>query len=599
MSDETSVPAESVGEVPPMESGAVLKGTTASGGLAVGRVRRRAHEALAGVPSRVPLDGVEHELNRFHQALVRSRTELQALKERIRGEVPAQTARVLDVHMALLKDSAFLADVENLVMNEQLALEGAIAKVVADFDRIFKLVSNESLRERAVDLRDAGLRVLRCLEGAGPVDDSALAEGDGTRAPVVLAARELSIVDMFNAQHEHVAGIVVEHGGLDGHAAQMARSLRIPTLVGVEGLLAAVQEGDLVVLDASEGVLRVRPDPKLVEQYGGAARADVPRTRRSRRAPVTRDGVALEWSAQCGSLPELEDAVESGFDKVGLYRTELLHFVDRDPPGADALAAHYSAVLDACGSTVFRLLDADSTMGAPWLHDGREPNPALGLAGVRLLLAREPVLRRQLSALLRACEEPVRRLSLATPFVVDCGELRRVKEALYDERRELRRAGLRCEGQVEVGAVVETPAAVFGAADIVRECDHVVVALDSLQEHVLAADRANPALAPMHETLHPFVLRALDAVVRACEGAGRPLAVSGRLAVARENLAFVLGVGVRRFVLEAQDMDALVEAARAIDLREARRAAQSALRASSAGETRTIVDALRHGMGAG
>lgn len=593
MSDETSVPATGGNEAPPMESGAVLKGTTAAGGLAVGRVRRRAHEALSGVPSRVPLDGVEHELNRFHQALVRSIAELQALKERIRGEVPAQTARVLDVHTALLKDSAFLADVENLVMNEQMALEGAIAKVVSDFDRIFKLVSNQSLRERAVDLRDAGLRVLQCLEGA-----SAAAESDAGAA-VVLAAHELSIVDMFNAQHEHVAGIVVESAALDGHAAQMARSLRIPTLVGVEGLLARVQEGDLVVLDASEGVLRVRPDPRLVEQYGGAARAEAPRARRSRRAPVTRDGTALEWSAQCGSLPEIEEAVESGFDRVGLYRTELLHFVDREPPGVEALAAHYSAVLDACGPTVFRLLDADSTMGAAWLHAAREANPALGLAGTRLLLAREPVLRRQLAALLRACDAPTRRLSIALPFVVDCGEVRRVKEALFDERRELRRAGLRCEGQVEVGVVVETPAAVLGIADLARECDHATVALDALQEHVLAADRSNPALAAMHETLHPFVLRALDMVLRAFEAAGKPCFVSGQSAFARENMPFVLGAGARRFVLEARDMDALVEGARATDLREARRAAQSALRASSAGETRTIVDALRHGMGAG
>lgn len=576
------------------EIGPVLKGVSVAGGLAVGRVRRRTHEALSGMPARVPLDAVEQELNRFHQALQRSRAELAALKEHIRGEVPAETARILDVHQALLKDSAFLADVENLVMNEQLALEGAIAKVVADFDRIFKLVANDALRERAVDLRDVGLRVLRCLEG----EPQEVHEGDGTRAPVVLCARELSIVDMFNAQHEQVAGIVVELGGLSGHAAQIARSMRIPTLVGVEGLLAAVEEGDLVVLDASEGLLRVRPEARLVEQYGSTTRSDLPRARRSRTAPRTRDAVTLDWSALCGSLPELEEARASGFDRVGLYRTELLYFIDRDPPSLDALVAHYSAVLEHAPQTVFRLLDADSTLGATWLHTGREDNPSMGLAGVRALLAHESILRRQLAALLRSVTQTSQRLSIAIPMVVDCDELRRVKQTVHEERRELRRLGVACEGEVEFGVIVSTPAAVLGIADLVRECDFVIVALDSLQERVLAADRHNAALAYMHESLHPFVLRALDAVVRACETAGRTVSVSGALALARENLACVLGVGVRRFVLEPVAMDAFVHAARHVDMRDARRVAQSALRASSAAETRTIVDALRGGMAA-
>lgn len=222
----------------------------------------------------------------------------------------------------------------------------------------------------------------------------------------------------------------------------------------------------------------------------------------------------------------------------------------------------------------------------------------MGLAGVRALLAHESILRRQLAALLRSVTQTSQRLSIAIPMVVDCDELRRVKQTVHEERRELRRLGVASEGEVEFGVIVSTPAAVLGIADLVRECDFVIVALDSLQERVLAADRHNAALAYMHESLHPFVLRALDAVVRACETAGRTVSVSGALALARENLACVLGVGVRRFVLEPVAMDAFVHAARHVDMRDARRVAQSALRASSAAETRTIVDALRGGMAA-
>lgn len=575
-----------------------LRGATVVGGLAIGRARKSLHDSLGATPVRVPLDAVEHELNRFHAALSASKEELRSLKEHLRGEVDEQTARILDVHAALLVDSAFLADVENLVMNEQLALEGAIAKVVSDFDRIFKLVGDASLRERALDLRDAGLRVLRRLR---PARDGA--EGEGLDEPAILVARELSIVDMFGERNQQVAGIVAELGSPDSHAAQIARSMRIPTIVGVPNLLAEVEDGDLLVLDASEGVLRARPDAQLVEQYGavaGSGARDLPRAaRRSRRAPRTRDGAMLEWSAACGSLPEVAEAIESGFDRVGIYRSELVHLVDRDPPGVDAQAAHYSALHELCESVVVRLLDADSSLRVPWLHDSREAEPRLGLVGVRALLAKEHILRRQLAALLKACDAPVRRLSLLVPFVVDCGELRRVKEALFDERRELRRAGLSCAGEIEVGVVVETPAAALGATELAKEADFLVVSLDSLQELVLAADRSNPGVHWLHEAVHPATLRALDLVLRAADAAGRPVHVAGASAILPQNLPFVLGLSARRFILPTAAMDDFVEAARRVDAREARKAAQAALRAASAGEIRTIVEAWRHAEGGG
>ena len=321
-SEEAAPPAEGV-------DNRTLRGASVVGGLAIGRARKSLHDSLGATPVRVPLDAVERELNRFHAALSESKEELRSLKEHLRGEVDEHTARILDVHAALLVDSAFLADVENLVMNEQLALEGAVAKVVSDFDRIFKLVGDASLRERALDLRDVGLRVLRRLR---PERDGA--EGEGLDEPAILVARELSIVDMFGARNQQVAGIVAEMGSPRSHAAQIARSMRIPTIVGVSNLLDEVEDGDLLLLDASEGVLRVRPDAQLVEQYGAMAgsgsREAARPIRRSRRAPRTRDGAVLEWSAACGSLPEVAEAIESGFDRVGLYRSELVHFVEDD-----------------------------------------------------------------------------------------------------------------------------------------------------------------------------------------------------------------------------------------------------------------------------
>src|SRR5262249_37158842 len=164
----------------------------------------------------------ERELKRFHKSLFESRRQLEDLKTRLQGKVPADHVRILDTHVAYLRDSVFLSDVENLIINEQMGLEAAIGKVIADFDRIFRLVQNETLRERAIDLRDVGIRVLRNLEkGAGSEQAQ-----PATPTDYILVARELSIVDMFNLRNEHVLGILTEAGGLTSHAAILARSMR-------------------------------------------------------------------------------------------------------------------------------------------------------------------------------------------------------------------------------------------------------------------------------------------------------------------------------------------------------------------------------------
>jgi len=578
--------------------GVTLRGTSVAPGLVLGVVHLKDYELDHAPRQRVPLEQVERELNRFHKALSEARKQIEDLKGRLHGRVPADHVRILDTHGAYLKDTVFLSDVENLIIHEQMGLEAAIAKVIADFDRIFRLVRSDALRERAVDLRDVGIRVLRNLEVATEDAAAAAAPRD-----YVLVARELSIVDMFNLANEHVLGILTEQGGLTSHAAILARSMRIPTLTGVTGLLAGVHEGDFVIVDATEGLVRIEPDEVVRAQYRQSAtqREEAPAQEEApawaRRAARTQDGQSIALSASCGNLPEVGQAASLNMQGIGLYRTELLYLLEREPPSVDALSAHYTAVLEQAGGqpVTFRLLHADSSLEVAYLHEGRESNPALGRAGVRALLAREQVLRRQLQALLRTPSGAGARLRIAVPFVTDCGDLRRVKEVLFEERYALRKAGVAHHEQVELGAVIETPAAAIGARDLAREADFLIVSMDALQQYLLAADRENGAHKALFETLHPFVLRMLIQIVEVCEQTGRPLAVFGVTAVQPTSLPFLLGAGIRNFCVAPVALkDCLANLAR-IDLRQARRSATLAARATCPAETQTLVDGYRHG----
>jgi phosphotransferase system enzyme I (PtsI) len=380
--------------------------------------------------------------------------------------------------------------------------------------------------------------------------------------------------------------------------------MRIPTLTGVTGLLERVREGDFVILDATEGLVRVNPDDLVRAQYSQAGTekehpsepvSDVGLKRRPAR---TRDGSAVTVSATCGNLPEVDSAANAGFPSIGLYRTELLYLIERDQPSLESLVGHYASVIEhARGAPVtFRLLHADSSLEVPYLHDQRELNPGLGRAGVRILMSRETVLRRQLQALMRSVPaDSDKPLSIAVPFVSDCGDLRRIKEILFEERYALRKSGASFQEQVELGAVIETPVAALGARDLAREADFLTVSLDSLQQYLLAADRENHELRHAFDSIHPFVLRALASIAEACEQAARPLSVFGVTAALPANLAFLLGIGFRHVCVAPVALEELLAQLERIDLRQARRAAGLASRASCAAETQTLVDGYRHG----
>ncbi|MCC6408893.1 MAG: phosphoenolpyruvate--protein phosphotransferase [Planctomycetes bacterium] len=593
-------------ETPPQVRPAiVLKGTPVAPGLVLGVVHRKDYELSRAAVERVPLDQVERELNRFHQALSHARAQLARLKTSLAGKVAKDDARILDVHVAYLKDSVFISDVENLILEEQMSLEAAIGKVISDFDRIFRLVQNETLRERAVDLRDVGIRVLRHLEK----DVDAPAAGKVVPQNYVLVARELSIVDMFNLSGNQVLGILTESGGLTSHAAILARSMRVPTITGIEKLLEHVREGDFVILDASEGQVRINPDEVVVAQYRQAADdlakvAAVGTAAREEMVPRTRDGEVIHVAASCGNLPEVDQASSVGLAEVGLYRTELMYLVDKAEPTRDALARHYASVLEAArgGGVTFRLLHADSSLEIGYLHERREQNPALGRAGIRALLSRERVLRRQVQALLvggtTIGDAGEARMRIALPFVTDCGELRRFKEILFEERLELRKNQEPHVEKCEIGVVIETPAAALGARDLAREADFLLLSLDSLQQHLLAADRENAELVASFQTVHPIVLRAVREVVRAAHAESKQVAVFGVTAVQPENVPFLLGVGVRAFCVAPASVEEFVKVVASVTLKNAKRAAEVAAAASAPGETTSLVDSYRHGYGA-
>ena len=526
----------------PIMFGRMLDGVTVCTGVAVGPARLRGYELEGGNSvRRVPAAHIDEEVDRFRSAVQRSIEQVTALRDRLAVELGATENRILDVHLAYLRDASFVDDIERRIRGEQLGLEDALAQGVRDFDRIFELVESERMKERALDLRDVALRVIRNLV-AMPSDE----EPSNGEAAYVLVSRTLSIADLFGLDHENVLGIVAEEGGVDSHAGIVARSMGIPTVTGVRGAREHFRDGDLLVLDAGGAVVYVNPDERLRREY--ETKASEPRVEapfESEGPAVLGDGTEISLAAACGNLGEVGQARDGRLDGIGLYRTELLFLVDPAGPGEDLLLHHYKEVVTRFpdGRVCFRLLDLTRAER----RGGSEPNPALGEKGVRLLLADRELLRRQLRALMRLA--PQGEIDLLVPFVSSVLELRRLKEAVRSLRAQMIKEGEACADRVRIGAVVEVPATAFHVQGVALESDFLVVALDDLQQYVLAADRDNLRVADDYRSFHPALFALLSGLARDAEAAETEISLFGEVAADPLRLPFYLGAGYRRFVV--------------------------------------------------
>jgi phosphotransferase system enzyme I (PtsI) len=568
----------------------VLKGVTVAGGFALGRVHVQGYEDGEGFPARIASDQVENELNGLREALASSRAQIEEIRLRQEGKLSANELRIFDTHIAYLQDPMFVDAIERLVVNERLPVRAGIKRVVADYDRIFSLVENDALRQRASDFRDVATRVLRNLEGG--------VEHQRERAPrpsgrYILVARQLTTADMFNLENEEVEGIVAEEGGFSSHAAILARSMGIPAVTGIRDLPGKLRHGDYIIVDAAAGEVHVNPDSRLIQEYEQSAQQFkasrlVPPKRE--REHATRDGTRVRIFGSCGSVGEVGLARTWGMDGIGLFRTELLFLVDKKVPAEDLLVRQYEEVArQPKGQPVhFRLLDVSAGKNVPGLPTSSERNPAMGLRGVRLLLAGGEILRLQIRAILRAAAGH-KGVAVLVPFVSSVAELQRVKAAILEERHALRKQGVACADTLAVAPIIEVPAAAFVLRAFLNESDFAVVAIDDLQAHLYAADRDTSAVRDYYEVLHPALFELLARMASEAAASKKRLVLFGEGAADPMRIPFYLGVGIREFSVAPVRLEGMLEIMRRFTIEECRQIAGRVLEAPRALEVQRIL----------
>ena len=560
--------------------GLQMFGTPVSKGIAIGRAVLVASSRVDVAHYYIEMSAIESEVARLRVARDAVAGELQTLKAELPSEAPAELAALLDVHLMLLHDDTLTGATRAWIAERRYNAEWALSAQLEVLARQFDEMEDEYLRERKADLEQVVERLLDRLAASDGARTSAMSARSTGGDPLILVASDISPADLLQFKSDVFLGFVTDAGGRTSHTAIVARSLDIPAVVGVREASRLVRQDDWVVIDGDAGVVVVDPAPAVRAEYERlreAREAAQQRLRALLHLPsVTRDGHAVTLLANIERPEDAEGALAAGAEGVGLFRSEFL-FLNREgrdlPDEEEQFQAYRAAVRAMRGLPVtIRTVDigaykALDRMSASELRHEHVLNPALGLRAIRWSLAEPEMFQAQLRAILRAAAEgPVRVL---VPMVAQLSEVLHTVEALERARRTLEEEGVR-HGPVQLGGMVEIPAAALMLPTLLRHFDFVSIGTNDLIQYTLAIDRADEAVAHLYNPWHPAVLQLVAQTIAGARAAGKDVTVCGEMAGDPQFTDVLLAMGLRTFSMHPREIATVKPRVRAAHAEESR-----------------------------
>ncbi len=572
----------------------VLTGSGASRGKALGRARLEQPSRFLVDESRLDQSEVPAELARLEQALDSARADLRALRDKLSGPLAREVAEFIDAHSLILADPEFVTGLRDLVMHGRFHASAALKMQRDSLVAVFEAMEDPYLRSRREDIEHVIGRVQGALSRESSAEERKLA----SRVGEILVSDTVAPSELVPLAERGVLGFVLTAGSTLSHSAILARSLRLPMVVGAHEALSHLQDGDLLLVDGDRGEVTVHPTAQDLAGYRQWQRDLAQQGKRLERLRTvetrTLDGKAIALHANAEMTADVAQARACGAAGIGLYRTEFLFLQRKDAPGEEEQFLAYRDVVLGMGGlpVTIRTLDlgADKIDGAGLaLRD--EPNPALGVRGVRLSLRTPQLMRTQLRAILRTTGYgPVR---ILVPMISCVEEIDTVRALLKECARDLRSEGHEIADHFELGAMIEVPAAAIALPGMIRHLDFVSIGTNDLIQYTLAVDRNNDELGALYDPLHPAVLRLLALIIATGQRAGKPVAMCGEMAGDTRYTALLLALGLTEFSMHPGHLLEVRETVNALDHGALRKLAPALLRAGNRARIGELVESMR------
>ncbi|MFD1431440.1 phosphoenolpyruvate--protein phosphotransferase [Lacticaseibacillus yichunensis] len=525
-----------------------LKGIAASDGIATAKAYLLVQPDLSF--SQTSIQDPEKEIDRLHKALSQSNDELQIIRDKAAKSLGEEEAQVFDAHMMILADPEFAGAIENKIKDDKINAEGALKSVSDMFIATFEaMTDNAYMQERAADVRDVTKRILAHLLGR-VLPNPALIDEE-----VILVAHDLTPSDTAQLDKNFVKAFVTDIGGRTAHSAIMARSLEIPAIVGTDSITTSVKAGEMVTVNGLTGEVTIDPSEAQIAQ----AQADADAFAKQKAewqllktaASVTADGKHFDVAANIGTPKDLDGVLANGAEGIGLYRTEFLYMDSAELPTEDDQFEAYKKVLETMNPkpVVVRTMDIGGDKHLPYLPLPDEQNPFLGYRAIRISLDRQDIFRTQLRALLRA--SAYGNLRIMFPMIATIQEFEAAKKVFLEEKDNLVKAGVKVSDSIQLGIMIEIPAAAVLADQFAKHVDFFSIGTNDLIQYTMAADRGNDRVSYLYQPYNPSILRLIKHVIDSAHKEGKWAGMCGEAAGDPIMVPLLLGLGLDEYSMSA------------------------------------------------
>ena len=526
----------------------MLKGIAASDGIAAAKAYMLVQPDLSF--SETSIDDPEAEIKRLDDAVEASKSELELIKQKATENLGEEEAQVFEAHLTILADPELLGQIKDKIKNDKVNAEAALKSVTDMFIEMFEaMTDNAYMQERAGDIRDVTKRIMSHLLGVTLPNPALIQE------EVVIVAHDLTPSDTAQLDRNYVKGFITDIGGRTSHSAIMSRTLEIPAVVGSGSATTDIQEGEMVTIDGINGDALVDPtDAELADYKQKAAEFAAQKEEWARlkdAKSVSADGKEVLLGANIGTPDDVLGANDNGAEAVGLFRSEFLYMNSNELPTEDEQYEAYKAALEGMSGkqVVVRTMDIGGDKELPYLPLPEEQNPFLGYRAIRICLDRQDIFRTQLRALLRASKYG--RLAIMFPMIATVQEFKDAKAIFEEEKANLVASGVEVSDDIQVGMMMEIPAAAMIADKLAKYADFFSIGTNDLIQYSMAADRGNERVSYLYQPYNPSILRLIKNIIDASHKEGKWTGMCGEMAGDQIAVPLLLGLGLDEFSMSA------------------------------------------------
>ncbi|WP_282926630.1 phosphoenolpyruvate--protein phosphotransferase [Helcococcus kunzii] len=561
-----------------------LHGIAASDGVAIGKVFLFEKTEVEINKDKITAEQVDTEITKISDAINSYVEELQ------NRETTSEAAQeVTAAHIELASDPALIDSTSDKIKNQLINVELALKSTIDEMVMVFEMMDDAYLKERAADYRDIGQNIMYKLKGIVPKTLSSLDDD------YIVISDELTPTDTSTMDKDHVLGFAMNLGGKTSHSSIIAQTLGIPAVVGMKDITENVENGEFIILDAIEGVIIKNPDEATVKAYEEKFEI-MKRTKELTEKykfedAVTKDGKDIEVVCNIGGISDLVSGLEEGAEGVGLFRTEFLYMESNDFPEEEKQFSVYKEAAEKLEGKplIIRTLDIGGDKGLNYFEFPKEENPFLGWRALRVQFDKTDILRTQLRAILRA--SAFGNVKILLPMIISVNEIKKIQELLEVYKEELKLEGIEYDENIEVGIMIETPASVFMARDLIKYCDFFSIGTNDLTQYILAVDRGNEKISHLYDYFNPAVLRAIKEVIAASHEAGKWTGMCGSMSSDSLATYLLLGMGLDEFSAVGAKVGTIKSIINNVTLEDAKKFADEVLELDNVEEIRNLLKA--------